>query len=97
MLALTDEATDAIERILSAPGVPTGAGIRIARGPSADSGAPASELQLSVAEQPADGDEVIEDHGARVLVEDTVSGYLDGEQLDAEVIDERVQFSLDAS
>lgn len=97
MLALTDNATDAIERILTAPGVPTGAGIRIA--PSAvisDGGAPTSELQLSVAEEPADGDEVIEDHGARVFVEDTVSDYLGDKQLDAEVIDERVRFSLEA-
>jgi Fe-S cluster assembly iron-binding protein IscA len=97
VLALSDNATDAIERILAAPGVPTGAGIRIAPGPSNDGGAPTSELQLSVAEEPVDGDEVIEDHGARVFVEDTVSEYLDDKELDAEVIDERVRFSLGAS
>lgn len=95
MLALTDNATDAIERILAAPGIPMGAGIRITPGPTSDDGgAPASELQLSVAEEPADDDEVIEEQGARVFVEDTVSGYLDDKQLDAEVIDERVSFSL---
>lgn len=95
MLALTDNATDAIERILAAPGVPTGAGIRIATGAAvSDGGAATNELQLSVAEEPSDGDEVIEEHGARVFVEETVSGYLDDKELDAEVIDERVRFSL---
>lgn len=94
MLAITDTATDAIERILAAPGVPVGAGIRIAPAPSPDGNAPAEELQLSVAEEPADGDEVIEEEGARVFVEDTVTGYLDDKQLDAQVIDERVSFSL---
>lgn len=95
MLALTDNATDAIERILAAPGVPMGAGIRIAPGTAVTDGAGATnELQLSVAEEPVDGDEVIEEQGARVFVEDTVSGFLDDKQLDAEVVDERVRFSL---
>jgi iron-sulfur cluster assembly protein len=94
VLALTDNATAAIERILAAPGVPAGAGIRIAPGEAGDGATPATELQLSVAEEPADGDEVIEDHGARVFVEDTVSGFLDDKQLDAQLIDERVRFSL---
>ena len=98
MLALTDNATDAIERILTAPGVPTGAGIRIAPGTAvSDGGAATNELQLSVAEEPAIGDEVIEEQGARVFVEDTVSGYLDDKKLEAEVIDERVLFSLGAN
>jgi iron-sulfur cluster assembly protein len=96
VLALTSNATDAIERILAAPGVPIGAGIRIAPGASGDDAAPVSELQLSVAEEPADGDEVIEEQGARLFVEDTVSGYLDDKQLDAEVAEERVSFSLGA-
>jgi Fe-S cluster assembly iron-binding protein IscA len=95
VLALTDNATDAIERILAAPGVPMGAGIRIAPGTAvSDGGAATNELQLSVAEKPAVGDDVIEEHGARVFVEDTVSDYLDDKQLDAEVVDERVRFSL---
>jgi Fe-S cluster assembly iron-binding protein IscA len=97
VLALTDNATDAIEQILNAPGVPTGAGIRISpEATISDGGAPASELQLTVAEQPAEGDEVIEEHGARVFVAFTVSDYLDDKQLDAEVVDEHVRFSLGA-
>jgi iron-sulfur cluster assembly protein len=95
VLALTDNATDAIERILAAPGVPIGAGIRIAPGTAvSDGGAATNELQLSVADEPTDTDEVIEEQGARVFVEDTVCDYLEDKQLDAEVIDERVRFSL---
>jgi Fe-S cluster assembly iron-binding protein IscA len=94
MLALTPEATQAIERILKAPGVPDRAGLRIMPvGPSDDSEV-TSELQVEVAEQPGDKDEVIEAHGARVFVEDTICGYLDDKLLDAEMVQERIRFSL---
>lgn len=95
MLTLTNHATEAIERILASPGVPTSAGIRIMPSTSSDNDAtPASELLVAVAEEPGTGDEVIEEEGARVFVEDSLSGYLDDKQLDAEVVDERVRFSL---
>lgn len=94
MLALTTDATNAIERILTAPGVPSGAGIRIMPAPGASDPNPANELQVAVAEEPGDGDEVIEDQGARVFVEDSVSSYLADKELDAQIVDERVRFSL---
>jgi Fe-S cluster assembly iron-binding protein IscA len=94
VLALTDNATDAIEQILTAPGVPDGAGIRITPAPSSNTPTPASELQLAVVERPVEGDEVVEEQGARVFIEDTVAGYLDDKQLDVDVVDERVRFSL---
>jgi len=86
MLVLTTDATNAIERILAAPGVPPGAGIRIMAAPPTDSSESASELQVTVAEAPGEGDHVIED---------SVSTYLDDLQLDAELVDERVRFSLE--
>lgn len=94
MLALTSEATQAIERILTAPGVPAGAGIRIMPVDPNNGDGVTSELQVEVAEQPAEGDEVIEEAGARVFVEDSVCGYLQDKQLKAEVADDRVRFSL---
>jgi iron-sulfur cluster assembly protein len=95
VLTLTTDATEAIERILTSPGVPTGAGIRITPGTSSENDAvPATELNVAVTEGPAVGDEVIEEQGARVFVESTVSSYLDDKLLDAEMIDERVRFSL---
>jgi Fe-S cluster assembly iron-binding protein IscA len=94
VLALTDTATDAIEQILTAPGVPASAGIRITPAPSGNAATVASELQLAVVDQPIEGDQVIEEQGARVFIEDTVAGYLDDKELDAKVGDERVRFSL---
>jgi iron-sulfur cluster assembly protein len=95
VLALTSDATEVIERILASPGVPSGAGIRIMPGSAGGNDAtPAAELQVAVAEAPGAGDDVIEEQGARVFVEDTVSGYLEDKTLDAVVVDERVQFSL---
>ena len=94
MLTLTVEATKAIERILTAPGVPAGAGMRIVPVGSEDGEAVTSELQVEVAEQPQEGDEVIDEAGARVFVQDDVCGYLADKQLDAEVVEERVRFSL---
>jgi Fe-S cluster assembly iron-binding protein IscA len=95
VLTLTNDATEAIERILMAPGVPDGAGLRIA--PAAietDSAVPAGHLQLAVTVEPDRGDQVIEEAGARVFVEDTVAPYLEDKLLDAEVIDEEVRFTL---
>jgi Fe-S cluster assembly iron-binding protein IscA len=94
MLALTSEATRAIERILRAPGVPDGAGLRIVPVGPTDEAEVTSELQVEVAEQPGEKDEVIEDDGARVFVEDSLCGYLDDKLLDAEMVRERIRFSL---
>jgi iron-sulfur cluster assembly protein len=94
MLSLTSEATQAIERILKAPGVPDSAGLRIMPvGPSDESEA-TSELQVEVAEEPGESDEVIETNGARVFVQDSLCGYLDDKLLDAEMVQERIRFSL---
>ena len=94
MLTLTPGATDAIEGILKAPGIPEGAGIRIAAAAPTNSAAAASELQVTVAAEPDDSDQLIEEEGARVFVEDTVADALKDKQLDADIVDEHVRFSL---
>jgi iron-sulfur cluster assembly protein len=71
VLKLTPGATGAIEGILKAPGIPEGAGIRIAAAAPTNSAAAASELQVTVAAEPDDSDQLIEEEGARVFVEDT--------------------------
>ncbi len=93
MLTLTPEATKAIERILTAPGVAEGAGMRIIPADPSE-GQVTSELQVEVADRPTEGDEVIEDAGARVFVEDSLCGYLADKVLDAETAEDRVRFSL---
>lgn len=94
MLSLTSDATQAIERILKAPGVPDNAGLRIMPVGSTDESEVTSELQVEVADQPSERDEVIEANGARVFVEDSLCGYLDDKTLHAEMDQDRIRFSL---
>lgn len=91
MLALTHDAADAIETILTAPGMPEGAGIRIAPAPATDG---RGTLEVTIASSPDADDKVIEESGARVFVQESVVEYLDGKTLDAQVDDERVGFTL---
>lgn len=89
MLTLTDKAQDAVKTLTDSPEAPDTAGVRIAPALSGASG-----LELSVVAEPAPGDEVIDNAGARVFVEEQTSGLLDGQTLDATVADGGVQFSL---
>lgn len=94
VLALSDKATEAIERILARPEVPEGAGVRIASSaPTTDARGP-SDLQLGLAAAPDDGDEVIEEAGARVFLEDTVAELLDDKLLDVDRSGEQLRFSI---
>src|SRR5690349_1133013 len=93
MLTLTSEATHAIERILKAPGVPDSAGLRIIPVAPEESEV-TSELQVELVEHPGESDDVIEHAGARVFVEPSLCGYLDDKMLDAQMVKERVRFSL---
>lgn len=93
MLALTQHATEAIEGILGGPGVPDGAGLRIATAQQTDGGAPTA-LQVTLAGGPDEHDEVIEEAGARVFVEDTVTGFLDDKLLDVENDGSQVRFAI---
>jgi len=67
VLTLTDTAAEAIRGIVAAPELPDGAGLRIATQPDAD--AEQSALEVSVAESPAETDQVVSEAGARVFVE----------------------------
>jgi Fe-S cluster assembly iron-binding protein IscA len=94
VLALTHDATDAIEGILAAADEPEHAGIRIAASVPATDSRGSTGLQVALAEVPADGDEVIEEAGARVFVEETVAPLLEDKTLDADSDGEQVRFSL---
>ena len=95
MLALTENATEAIEGVLSAPAIPEGAGLRIAA-PAIEGavGADAVDLSITLAATPAETDRVIDQQGARVFVDEPVADYLDDKVLDAEVAGEQVSFVL---
>jgi Fe-S cluster assembly iron-binding protein IscA len=98
VLALTEEATMTIEEILAEPGIPEGSGVRIATAiPATDpagNSAAATGLQVGLAATPDANDEVIEERGARVFVEDTAAMLLDDKVLDAERSGEQVRFSI---
>jgi iron-sulfur cluster assembly protein len=51
-------------------------------------------LRVQLTEDPDETDQVIEEAGARVFVEETVVDYLDDKELDADVVDERTRFAL---
>lgn len=89
MLTLTDTALDAVRTITAAPEAPETTGVRIAPAETGTAG-----LELSVVAQPAGGDEVIDDAGARVYVEQQTAELLSEQTLDATVADGGVQFTL---
>jgi iron-sulfur cluster assembly protein len=95
VLALTEDATEAIEGLSTAPGVPDGAGVRIT--PAASAVSTAEDLLVVMAREPADTDEVLEEPAGRlrVFIADEVAEFLDDKLLDAELVEDRVLFSLE--
>ncbi len=91
MLTLTDTAAEAIRGIVAAPELPDGAGLRIATQPGSDETA---TLEVSVAETPAETDQVVDESGARVFVEADAVPLLDDKLLDAQIDGTRVGFML---
>ena len=79
MLAVTDVAAMAIRDITAAQEVPEGAGLRIA------TDATAGSLMLSLAPEPAEGDQIVDSAGARVFLDSEAAMLLDDKALDAEV------------
>lgn len=91
MLTITDTAAEAIRGIVAAPELPEGAGLRIATSPGAEQ---AGALEVSVAETPAETDQVVAESGARVFVEADAVPLLDDKLLDAQIEGTRVGFTL---
>lgn len=89
MLTVTNNAAAAIRSLTSQPDIPEGAGLRIASDQSAGA------LQLSVAPAPEQGDQVVDDSGARLFLDTDAALLLDDKALDA-TMDEQggIQFAL---
>lgn len=91
MLTLTDNAVSVIRTLTSQPEVPDGAGLRIAADATDNSGG----LTLSLATAPQEGDEVLDNSGARLFLEPTAANVLDDKALDADVDEQgKVSFAL---
>jgi iron-sulfur cluster assembly protein len=90
MLTLTDSAVTAIRNLTSQPELPEDTGLRIM---AQQEGGPA--FQVTLAESPVAGDQVIETAGARVFLEPDAAVALDDKALDAQVDDQgTVAFTL---
>jgi len=89
MVTMTDNAVAAIRSLTGQPEVPAGAGLRIATDPNAGS------LQLSLAPEPMEGDQVVDSGGARLFLDGDAALLLDDKALDASVDEQgTVQFAL---
>jgi iron-sulfur cluster assembly protein len=91
LLALTDEAVEAVKNIVSSSdeASETG-GLRL----SAERAGAQTSLQLSVVTLPAEDDEVIQEEGARVFLEPEAAALLDDKVLDASIEQDRVEFTI---
>jgi Fe-S cluster assembly iron-binding protein IscA len=87
MLTLTQSAVEAVDTLLRIPEIPEDAGLRIR--PAGD-----SQLAVEIAPEPAPGDQVIEEGGARVFVDSDAAPMLDNAELDARMEGDQVAFGL---
>lgn len=90
MLALTDNAVQAVKQIVSAsdPEAET-SGMRVSAAPGEQ-----SNFQLSIAKLPGEDDEVVEEGGARVFLDQAAASALGDKVLDADVVENRVAFTI---
>jgi Fe-S cluster assembly iron-binding protein IscA len=85
---MTDNAVTEIRNLIANPEVPDDGGVRIASNPE-------GALTLALAAGPTDGDDVVDQSGARVFLEPQAGALLDDKQLDAGVDPQgNVQFSI---
>jgi Fe-S cluster assembly iron-binding protein IscA len=90
VLTLTENATHVVKSITEQSTDEAGAGLRIST-----QGASPGEMALAPATAPEPGDQVVEDAGARLFLEEAAPTVLDDKVLDA-VVDEQggVQFAV---
>ncbi|MDQ4084304.1 MAG: Fe-S cluster assembly protein HesB [Actinomycetota bacterium] len=91
MLTLTENASAVIKNITESQQQPDGAGLRIVQQGDGQE----AELALTTATEPESGDQVVEEQGARVFLEETAAQTLEDKVLDAQVDESGgVQFTL---
>ena len=91
LLALTDDAVEAVRNIVSSSDeLPETGGLRLV----AERSGTQANLQLSVVALPAEEDEVIEEQGVRVFLEPEAAALLDDKVLDASMVQNQVEFTI---
>jgi iron-sulfur cluster assembly protein len=91
MLALSERAVTAINGIMSNAQVPEGAALRVS--PQLTGNEPTS-LELSLVEAPLGGDQVVQEQGVQVCVDERIGPMLDDKVLDATTEGEEVLFTI---
>jgi Fe-S cluster assembly iron-binding protein IscA len=93
VLAMTQEAAQAVEAIVDRPDLPDTAVLRITKQPSSANGsAPTLDLQLELVTEPPPDDVVVED--MPISVQPEAASFLEDKVLDAEFEGDGVRFSL---
>lgn len=90
MLTITETAQTAIRSLSEQAGLPETGGVRLAMDETQNG------LQMSLAQEPVDGDQVVEDAGARVFMPTETATLLETQELDAAATPEGTGFSLRA-
>lgn len=91
MLTITSNAAEAIRTIVQSTEVPDQGGIRISI--AQQNGAQAS-LELAISPAPMEGDEVLEEEGAHVFLDELAAVALEDKSLDAEVVGDEISFGI---
>lgn len=81
MLTISESAAEVIKVVLAGGDSGQDAGLRIASVGQSES---AEELQAAIAPQPEGGDQVVEQSGVRVFLDEQAASVLDDKTLDAE-------------
>jgi iron-sulfur cluster assembly protein len=91
MLTITSNAAEAIRTIVESSDVPEQGGIRISI--AQQNGAQAS-LELTISPAPMEGDEVLEEKGAHVFLDEMAVVALEDKSLDAEIEGDQISFGI---
>jgi len=89
MLAISEGAAEAIRRLITAPEVPDGAGLRITAPPTGE-----SSFEVSLAAVPAEDDEVVEEQGAQVFLEPRAAALLEDKRLEVQGEPDQLIFAI---
>jgi iron-sulfur cluster assembly protein len=92
VLALTSHAADAINGLVASSEMPPGSGLVISMSADSEQGI---ALELSLAEEPKQTDQLIQDQGANVFLETELAPYMDNKLLDADLSGDEVSFLID--
>jgi iron-sulfur cluster assembly protein len=92
VLSLTSHAADAINGLVASSKMPPGSGLVISMSADSEQGI---ALELSLAEEPKQTDQLIQAQGANVFLESELAPYMDNKLLDVDLSGDEVSFLID--